>query len=76
MKHEIPAILKNGGAIVNTSSVVGQIGMPGSGVYTASKRVFGQRCRFQRGISRDALADLGQLREKESTTLLHSFRNP
>ena len=37
MKHEIPAILKNGGAIVNTSSVVGQIGMPGIGVYTASK---------------------------------------
>jgi len=37
MKHEIPAILKNGGAIVNTSSVVGQVGMPGFGVYTASK---------------------------------------
>jgi len=37
MKHEIPAILNNGGAIVNTSSVVGQIGMPGFGVYTASK---------------------------------------
>jgi NAD(P)-dependent dehydrogenase (short-subunit alcohol dehydrogenase family) len=37
MKHEIPAILKNGGAIVNTSSVVGQIGMPGFGLYTASK---------------------------------------
>src|SRR5712664_4250286 len=37
MKHEIPAILKNGGAIVNTSSVAGQLGMPGFGVYTASK---------------------------------------
>ncbi len=37
MKHEIPAILKNGGAIVNTSSVVGQVGLPGFGVYTASK---------------------------------------
>ena len=37
MKHEIPAILKNGGAIVNTSSVAGQIGVPGLGVYTASK---------------------------------------
>jgi NAD(P)-dependent dehydrogenase (short-subunit alcohol dehydrogenase family) len=37
MKHEIPAILKNGGAIVNTSSVAGQIGVPGFGVYTASK---------------------------------------
>ena len=37
MKHEIPAILKNGGAIVNTSSVAGQIGIPGFGVYVASK---------------------------------------
>jgi NAD(P)-dependent dehydrogenase (short-subunit alcohol dehydrogenase family) len=37
MKHEIPAILKSGGAIVNTSSVAGQIGFPGFGVYTASK---------------------------------------
>jgi len=37
MKYEIPAILKNGGAIVNTSSVAGQVGMPGFGVYTASK---------------------------------------
>jgi len=37
LKHEIPAILKNGGAIVNTSSVVGQVGMPGVGVYSASK---------------------------------------
>ena len=37
MKHEIPAILKNGGAIVNTSSVAGQIGVPGFSVYTASK---------------------------------------
>ena len=38
MKHEIPAMLKNGGgAIVNTSSVGGQIGFPGVGVYVASK---------------------------------------
>ncbi len=38
MKHEIPAILRSGGgAIVNTSSVAGQIGMPGMGVYVASK---------------------------------------
>ena len=28
MKHEIPAIRKNGGAIVNTSSVVRQVGLP------------------------------------------------
>ena len=37
MKYEIPVILKSGGAIVNTSSVVGQVGMPGVGVYSASK---------------------------------------
>jgi NAD(P)-dependent dehydrogenase (short-subunit alcohol dehydrogenase family) len=37
MKYEIPVILKNGGAIVNTSSIVGQVGMAGMGVYTASK---------------------------------------
>jgi len=38
MKHEIPAMLRNGGgAIVNTSSVAGLIGMPGAGPYVASK---------------------------------------
>jgi NAD(P)-dependent dehydrogenase (short-subunit alcohol dehydrogenase family) len=37
MKHEIPVILKNGGAIVNTSSIAGQVGMPAFGVYVASK---------------------------------------
>jgi NAD(P)-dependent dehydrogenase (short-subunit alcohol dehydrogenase family) len=37
MKYEIPAILNNGDAIVNAASVVGQIGLPGFGLYTASK---------------------------------------
>jgi NAD(P)-dependent dehydrogenase (short-subunit alcohol dehydrogenase family) len=38
MKHEIPAMLKNGGgAIVNTSSVAGQIGIPQGSIYVASK---------------------------------------
>lgn len=38
MKHEIAAMLKTGGgAIVNTSSVAGLIGMPGAGPYVASK---------------------------------------
>lgn len=38
MKHEIPAMLKNGGgSIVNTSSVAGQVGLAGMGVYVASK---------------------------------------
>ena len=38
MKHQIPAMLKNGGgAIVNTSSVAGLIGFGGVSPYTASK---------------------------------------
>lgn len=38
MKHEIPAMLKSGGgSIINLSSVGGAIGMPGMGVYIASK---------------------------------------
>lgn len=37
-KHAIRAMLKNGGgAIVNTSSMSGLIGMPGQGIYAASK---------------------------------------
>ena len=38
MRHEIPAMLKNGGgAIVNTSSVAGHAGLAGASVYIASK---------------------------------------
>ena len=38
MKHEIPAMLKNGGgAIINTSSIAGHIGMAGASIYIASK---------------------------------------
>jgi len=38
MKYEIAALLKSGGgAIVNTSSVAGQIAFPGTAGYTASK---------------------------------------
>jgi NAD(P)-dependent dehydrogenase (short-subunit alcohol dehydrogenase family) len=37
MKYEIPTMLKNGGVIVNTSSVAGHIGMPGFSTYIASK---------------------------------------
>lgn len=38
MKHEIPALLNSGGgAIINTSSVGGHVGTPGSSVYVASK---------------------------------------
>jgi NAD(P)-dependent dehydrogenase (short-subunit alcohol dehydrogenase family) len=38
LKHEIPAMLKQGGgAIVNTSSVGGLIGFPAASIYVASK---------------------------------------
>ena len=38
MRHEIPAMLKNGGgAIVNTSSVAGHVGLAQVSIYTASK---------------------------------------
>ena len=38
LKHEIPAMLKNGGgSIVNTTSALGHIGMPGVQIYTGSK---------------------------------------
>jgi NAD(P)-dependent dehydrogenase (short-subunit alcohol dehydrogenase family) len=38
MKHEIPAMRRSGGgAIVNTASVVGHVGMANFGVYVASK---------------------------------------
>src|SRR6201993_5013637 len=38
MKHEIPAMLKTGGgAIVNTSSIAGHIGLGQVSIYTASK---------------------------------------
>lgn len=37
-KYEIPAMLKSGGgAVINTSSVAGHIGMAGAGVYIAAK---------------------------------------
>jgi NAD(P)-dependent dehydrogenase (short-subunit alcohol dehydrogenase family) len=38
MRHEIPAMLKNGaGVIVNTSSVVGHVGFPQGSIYNSSK---------------------------------------
>jgi NAD(P)-dependent dehydrogenase (short-subunit alcohol dehydrogenase family) len=38
MRHEIPAMLKNGGgAIVNTSSIAGHVGSPEVSIYIASK---------------------------------------
>jgi len=38
MKHEAVAMLRNGGgSIINTSSIAGQVGFAGGGVYVASK---------------------------------------
>ena len=37
LKHQVPALLKQGGAIVNLSSIAGSIGMAGASVYVASK---------------------------------------
>ncbi len=38
MKYEIPAMLQSGGgSIINTSSGVGHVGMPGVSIYTATK---------------------------------------
>lgn len=38
MKHEAAAMLRNGGgSIINTSSIAGQIGLAGGGLYVASK---------------------------------------
>jgi NAD(P)-dependent dehydrogenase (short-subunit alcohol dehydrogenase family) len=38
MKYEVPAMLRTGGgSIINTSSVLGHIATPGSGLYNASK---------------------------------------
>jgi len=37
MKYEIPAMQKSGGAIINTSSIAGHVGMSGVSVYVASK---------------------------------------
>lgn len=38
LKYEIPALLKaGGGAVINTSSIAGHVGMAGVGIYIASK---------------------------------------
>lgn len=37
MRHELPALRRTGGAIVNTASVAGLVGVPSSAAYAASK---------------------------------------
>ncbi len=58
MKHQIPAIQKSlggkpGGSIINTSSVLGHIGMPGMSVYNASKHAV-------EGLTKTAALELGK----------------
>jgi NAD(P)-dependent dehydrogenase (short-subunit alcohol dehydrogenase family) len=54
MKHEIPAMLKTGGgAIVNTSSVAGHIGLAGASVYIASKHAV-------EGLTKTAALEFGR----------------
>jgi NAD(P)-dependent dehydrogenase (short-subunit alcohol dehydrogenase family) len=37
LKYEVPAMLKQGGAIVNIASFAGMVGMPGTTIYAAAK---------------------------------------
>jgi len=69
MKHEIPAILKNGGAIVNTSSVAGQIGMPGFGVYTASKHAVN-------GLTRSAALEVAKQGVRVNAVAFGTIQTP
>jgi NAD(P)-dependent dehydrogenase (short-subunit alcohol dehydrogenase family) len=69
MKHEIPAILKNGGAIVNTSSVVGQVGMPGFGVYTASKHAVN-------GLTRSAALEVAKQGVRVNAVAFGTIQTP
>lgn len=57
MKYEIPAMVKNGtagGAIINTSSVAGSIGLGGMSVYVASKHAVN-------GLSKTAALETAKL---------------
>jgi NAD(P)-dependent dehydrogenase (short-subunit alcohol dehydrogenase family) len=54
LKYEIPAMLKSGGgSIINTSSVLGHIGAPGSAIYIASKHAV-------EGITKTAALELAE----------------
>jgi len=53
MKHEAPAMLRNGGRAINTSSIAGQVGFAGSGVYVGSKPAI-------RGLSKSAALEFAK----------------
>jgi NAD(P)-dependent dehydrogenase (short-subunit alcohol dehydrogenase family) len=67
LKHEIPALAKRGGSIVNVSSIVGDVGMAGASVYAASKHAVNGLTRTaaletaQAGIRVNAVAPGGVL---------------
>lgn len=69
MKYEIPAILKNGGAIVNTSSVVGQVALPGVGLYTASKHAVN-------GLTRTAALEFARQGVRVNAVAFGAIQNP
>lgn len=54
MKHEIPVIARQGGAIVNLSSMVGDVGMAGASVYVASKHAIN-------GLTRSAALETARM---------------
>ena len=54
LKYEIPALLKTGGgAVINTTSIAGHIGMAGAGIYIASKHAV-------EGITKTAALELAR----------------
>ncbi len=69
MKHEIPEIRKNGGAIVNTSSVAGQVGMPGFGLYVASKHAVN-------GLTRSAALEVAKQGVRVNAVAFGAIQTP
>lgn len=69
MKHEIPALVKNGGAIVNTSSVAGLVGMPGFGLYAASKHAVN-------GLTRSAALEVARQGVRVNAVAFGAIQTP
>lgn len=69
MKHEIPVLAKQGGAIVNTSSIVGDVGMAGASVYVASKHAVN-------GLTRSAALETARLGIRVNAVAPGGVRTP